>query len=401
MIGKESIKYSLRNLSHRKSRSFLTIFSIFIGITTIFIFISFGLGLYFYVEEMVGGTSADKIIVQGKSFSVPGLDPTFKLKDKDLRAVERAGVIEVSGVYIKIVEAEFNDERIYAFLTGYEPKRPIVMELMNIKIEEGRELNSGDINKVALGYNYLIEDAIFSKPMKLNDKIKINGKEMRVVGFYESLGNPQDDSNIYVINDAIDELYHEQENSYGWIIARVNIKNIDRTIENVERNLRNARGQEEGKEDFFVQSFQDMIDSYMGILNIIIGFIVLIALISVLVSTINTANTMITSVLERTKEIGVIKSIGARNREIFSIFLFESSFLGFIAGLIGVILGWALSSIGGVILNNLGWGFLSPRFPLLLFIGCILFATISGAISGIIPAINASKTNIVNALRYE
>jgi len=401
MIGKESIKYSLRNLSHRKSRSFLTIFSIFIGITTIFIFISFGLGLYFYVEEMVGGTSADKIIVQGKSFSVPGLDPTFKLKDKDLRAVERAGVIEVSGVYIKIVEAEFNDERIYAFLTGYEPKRPIVMELMNIKIEEGRELNSGDINKVALGYNYLIEDAIFSKPMKLNDKIKINRKEMRVVGFYESLGNPQDDSNIYVINDAIDELYHEQENSYGWIIARVNIKNIDRTIENVERNLRNARGQEEGKEDFFVQSFQDMIDSYMGILNIIIGFIVLIALISVLVSTINTANTMITSVLERTKEIGVIKSIGARNREIFSIFLFESSFLGFIAGLIGVILGWALSSIGGVILNNLGWGFLSPRFPLLLFIGCILFATISGAISGIIPAINASKTNIVNALRYE
>ena len=86
---------------------------------------------------------------------------------------------------------------------------------------------------------------------------------------------------------------------------------------------------------------------------------------------------------------------------IFNIFLFESSILGFIAGVLGVGVGWTLSAFAGNLLENLGWGFLSPAFPTSLFVGCILFATITGAISGAIPAWQASKTNIVDALRYE
>jgi len=179
------------------------------------------------------------------------------------------------------------------------------------------------------------------------------------------------------------------------------VDNIDKVVENVEKNLRKERGLDEGKEDFFVQSFQDMIDSFGMALNMIIGFVVLIALISVVVSAVNTANTMITSVLERIKEIGIIKSIGGRNSEVFKIFLFESAFLGFVSGAIGVFLGWLISYIGGIILDNLGWGFLSPHFSIWLFAGCILFATLTGAISGVIPAVRASKINPVDALRYE
>ncbi|MCW8965210.1 MAG: FtsX-like permease family protein, partial [Candidatus Pacearchaeota archaeon] len=150
-----------------------------------------------------------------------------------------------------------------------------------------------------------------------------------------------------------------------------------------------------------VQSFNDMIESFSSVLNIIVGFIILIALISVIVSAINTANTMITSVLERYKEIGVLKAIGAKNSEIFGIFLFESSFLGLVAGVLGVGFGWALARLGGIILENLGWGFLSPYFTKELFLGCILFAVVTGAISGVAPAIRASKINTVEALRYE
>jgi putative ABC transport system permease protein len=127
----------------------------------------------------------------------------------------------------------------------------------------------------------------------------------------------------------------------------------------------------------------------------------LIALISVFVSAVNTANTMITSVLERFKEIGILKSIGARNSEIFKIFLFESGFLGFVAGSIGVLVGWAASDFGAGILDNLGYGFLSPHYSWSLFIVLILFATLTGAISGMIPAWKASKINAVDALRYE
>ena len=105
--------------------------------------------------------------------------------------------------------------------------------------------------------------------------------------------------------------------------------------------------------------------------------------------------------IERIKEIGVIKSIGGKNSAVFGIFLFESGFLGFVSGVIGTLLGWGLSSLGGNILDNLGWGFLSPAFPISLFVGCIAFATITGAISGVIPAYRASKINPVTALRYE
>jgi len=401
-MSKESIKYSLKNLEHRKGRSFLTIFSILIGIATIFIFISFGFGLYNYIEEFSSSSSADKLIVQAKGTAVPGLDDTFQLTDDDVDAVrDSAGVLDVSGVYSKVAQVKVGKEMKYTFLVGYDPKKPLVMEVFNIEIEQGRELMSSDSGKVVLGYNYLIDNKIFSKGLELNDNIEVEGKSLRIVGFFEPVGSPPDDAQVYIINDYVEEVYPDENLSYAMIVAKVNIENIDKTIENVEKKLRKLRGLDEGKEDFFVQSFQDMIESYSSALDIVIGFVILIALISVLVSAVNTANTMITSVLERVKEIGIIKSIGARNSEIFKIFLFESAFLGFVAGIIGVIVGFVLSFVGGRILDSLGWGFLSPYFSVWLFVGCIAFATITGGISGVIPAINAMKTNPVDALRYE
>lgn len=402
MIRAELVKYSLKNLWNRKSRSFLTILSIFVGITTIFIFISFGLGLYFYVQDFTTGSSVDKVIVQGRGVGAPGLDTTFKLTDSDLEVVEDTpGVYEASGSYFKVAQVRQRKKFIYTFVISYDPKEPVIMEVYDLDIVKGRWLKKGDTGKVMLGYNYLLPDKIFPKAYDVGDKIEIQGKDLEIVGFLESVGSPPDDAQAYVTNDYLEELYPGEENSYGWIVARVDINNIDKVIERIERNLREHRNLEEGKEDFFVQSFEDLINSFAGVLNIIMGFIVLIALISVVVSAINTANTMITSVLERTKEIGVMKAIGATNSEIFRIFLFESLVLGGVAGILGVLFGWLLSYTGGVILKNLGWGFLSPHFSPYLFLGCVLFAAATGTISGAIPAHQASKTSVVDALRYE
>lgn len=402
MISKELIKYSLKNLWNRKTRSFLTVLSILVGITTIFIFISFGLGLYSYIQEFTTGSSVDKVIIQGKGVSAPGLDTTFKLTDDDLAVIEDTpGVYEASGSYFKAAQVKQKEKFIYTFLIGYDPKKPIIMEVYDIGLEKGRFLKKGDSGKVLLGYNYLVPDKIFPKSYNVGDKIEIQGEKMEIVGFLESVGSPPDDAQAYITNDYLEELYSGQDNSYGWIVARVDINNIEKVIERIEKNLRKQRGLEEGKEDFYVQSFEDLINSFSGALNIVIGFIILIALISVVVSAVNTANTMITSVIERTKEIGVMKAIGATNSEVFKIFLFESLFLGTVAGILGVLFGWILSSIGGIVLNNLGWGFLNPSFPAYLFIGCVLFAAATGGISGAIPSRQASKTNVVDALRYE
>jgi len=163
MAGSESVRYSLRSITNRKARSLLTVFSISIGITTIFIFISFGLGLYNYIQDSLSETSADKLIIQARGVGAPGLDTTFALLDKDLRAVEKtSGVIEASGVYFKVGEVEFRNERIISYVMGYDPKVPLIMEVFNIDIFSGRELKSGDSKKAVLGYNYLVADKIFS-----------------------------------------------------------------------------------------------------------------------------------------------------------------------------------------------------------------------------------------------
>ncbi|MGY4884146.1 MAG: ABC transporter permease [Nanobdellota archaeon] len=399
MISKESVRYSLRNLKQRKTRSAFTIISILAGITTIFIFVSFGLGLYEYINEMSSASSADKVLIQPKGFG--GMDETFSFSDDELDVVDStSGVFEASGVYFKSAEVEKNDIKKYTSVIGYDPKKPLIMDVFNIDIYIGRELQPGD-NGAVLGYNYLLPDKIFSKPYELNDNIIINGKKVKIVGFYNAVGSAPDDAQIYVTNDFIQELYPNESLPYNWIVAKVDVDNIERVTNDIERNLRKERNQEEGKEDFYVQSFDDMIEAYSSALDIVIGFIILIALISVFVSAVNTANTMITSVLERVKEIGVMKSIGAENSEIFKIFLFESSFLGFVAGCLGVLLGWFVTFIAGKILISVGYGFLQPHYSLWLFFACIAFATLTGAISGALPARRASKVNPVDALRYE
>lgn len=403
MISKGTIVYSLRNLKHRKGRSLLTVFSILVGITAIFIFISFGLGLQAYIQDFTTKTSADKVAIIPKGVGAPGLDSSFALTEDDLDAVrDAAGVYEATGLYSKPAEISQDGNKKFVFLTGYDPSTSLVLEFFGgLGAYRGRLLRSGDEGKVVLGFNYLLEDKIFPKALDLNDKVTIQGKEMTIVGFFERVGNPQDDSNIYIIDDSIEDLYPNTTGKFNMIVARADVDKIDIAIENIEKKLRKSRNVEEGKEDFFVQSFQDLIDSYSGALNLIVGFIILIAFVSVLVSAINTANTMITSTLERVKEIGIIKSVGAKNSEVLGIFLFESAFLGFVSGCLGVLIGWAFSATAGNVLNDLGWGFLSPIFPPVLILGCIAFATLTGVLSGIIPAIQASKIKPVDALRYE
>ncbi len=401
MISKEIVKYSLNNLYKKKSRSLLTIISILVGITTIFIFVSFGLGLYSYINSFVSGTSADKITIQPKGGGFTGTG-SFGLGEKDLTAIKRSnGVYDVTGYYAKIGEVKSRDTNRFVFVAGLDPKKMYLMdELAGLKLDKGRELQSGEMAKAVLGYNYQIDNKIFPKGLGVNDEITIQGQKVKVVGFYQEVGNPQDDSNIYVTDDFFKKLY-PNTTYYYMIIAKGDSSNITKVVDNIRSSLLKERNLKKGQEDFVVASFDQLLQSYSSALDIVIGFIIMIALISVLVSAINTSNTMITSVLERMKEIGILKSIGARNSEVLTLFLFESGVLGIVAGTIGVGLGYAATEFAGYLLKALGWGFLQPGYSPWLFFGCIAFATITGAISGIVPAIHASRISPVNALRYE
>ena len=407
MISKENFNYAVRNLMNRKVRSFLTILSILVGVATIFIFISFGWGLFAYMNEISVVFGVDKLIIQAKGIGAPGTDQNFKLLDGDIDTIEKTrGISQVGAVPFDSAAVKKDKKTVYSYLIGMpvddEEETAFIIEFFTVNILEGRDIKNGDDTKVVLGYSYSQPNKLFEKPYKLGDKIEINGFDFKVVGFYDSIGNPSDDANVYVTMDAFKRIKDIDEVNFGFVAARVdNVDKIDEITNRVTRALRKHRGVEEGKEDFTVQSSQAMLEAFGSALNIVIGFIILIALISVVVSAVNTANTMFTSILERTKEIGVLKAIGAKNSEIMMVFLLESGILGFVAGVFGVLLGWILSYMGGLAMDFLGWGFLSPYFPWTLFVGCILFATIVGTVSGILPAYNASRKNPVDSLRYE
>jgi putative ABC transport system permease protein len=401
----EILKYAKSNLLMRKTRTFLTILSIFVGITTIFIFISFGLGLYAYIQELAGESSLDKFIVQGRGIGAPGLDQTFALDKTDLEEIEKTlGVKQAVGFYADVAEVEHKREKKFVFISAWEPtfqNNKLIEEAFGVSVDPGRSLKKGDTGKAVLGYNYQLPDKIFKNSFKVGDKLEINGETFSIIGFFEQVGNPQDDSNVYVSDeDFLRTIGAEQK--FGAIFGQVHNKDeIDAIVERIEKNVRKNRNLEEGKEDFFVQTYVDLIEQFGAVLNIVIGFIVVIAFISVVVSAVNTANTMATSVLERTREIGVMKAIGATRGMIRNIFLIESGLVGFVAGLLGVIFGWAISALFGVILTALGWSFLAPRFTPELFIILVIFSTIVGVISGVTVAIQASMLKPVDALRYE
>jgi putative ABC transport system permease protein len=128
-------------------------------------------------------------------------------------------------------------------------------------------------------------------------------------------------------------------------------------------------------------------------------FISIVALISVFIGAIGIVNTMTTSVLERKKEIGVMKSVGAKNQHIFLQFFIESSLLGLIGGIAGALFGTLISFLGVFGMNNFLGTELMPEINFVLIFFTLLGAFLIGGIAGIAPAIKAAKQNPVEALR--
>ncbi|MBW2996880.1 FtsX-like permease family protein, partial [Candidatus Woesearchaeota archaeon] len=152
---------------------------------------------------------------------------------------------------------------------------------------------------------------------------------------------------------------------------------------------------------FTVSTTDDYMETFGIVLTVVQIVLIGIAAISLLVGGVNIANTMYTSVLERTNEVGIMKAIGARNSDVFLLFLIESGILGVVGGIAGIAVGIGLSKLVAFVAASAGWTFIQTLFPWYLTIGALLFSFAVGAISGTLPAYQASKLKPVDALRYE
>jgi putative ABC transport system permease protein len=400
----EQISYSLQNLMHRKMRSWLTIISILIGVMAVFALVSFGLGIKQYVDVLAQQAGTDKLFIYAKGTGAPGTNDNFVItKDQTDFVSKIIGVKQVAGMYSKPVQVTFKKEKKYTYLIAFDiAKADFVLEASSVHLFKGRLVKADENDKINLGYNFLVENKVFKKALKLGDKVEISGKTFEVVGFMSEAGNPQDDAQIYMDLKGMESIFPAIKDKYGFVYVQAQ-KNVDteQLANRIEDKLRKYKGLEKGKEDFFVQTFADALAIFGTIVTILNGVLVLIALISLLVASVNIMNTMYTAVLERTKEIGIMKAIGARNSNIFFIFFFESGFLGMVGGLFGILLGYIVASTGGAIAAGAGYSLLKPIFPWYLSVGCVLFSFLLGAGSGLIPAYQASKQNPVDSLRYE
>lgn len=372
---------------------------IFIGMAAVVSLISLGQGLESSINEQFESIGVDKLFIQSKGIFGAPTTEVNPLTEKDLKIIENTnGVRDAVGLIIKAAKIEFNDEVRHFTIIGFEAEDALIEEVYNYDIEEGDKLRKGEKSKIVLGNAFLNSD-IFGKDLKLRDKVLINDREFKVKGFYETFGNKPDDSTIYLPYDTIKELY-EIDDEYSFLIAKVD-GDAEEVGEKIERKLRNERDVDEGNEDFTIQTPKEILESFNAILNILQIFLIGIASISLVVGGIGITNTMYTSVLERTKEIGVMKSIGATNSDILTIFLIESGMLGLLGGIIGVILGVGLSKLVEFGAAGAGFSIIKVSFPLELIIGTLLFSFLVGSLSGAVPAYKASKLKPVDALRYE
>jgi putative ABC transport system permease protein len=404
-MKKDYFLLAFGNLKHRGLRSWLTILGVFIGIAAVVALISMGHGLETAITGQFGTLSVDTLTIQNKGtgFGPPGSTVVEKLNEHDLDLIENVnGVDLVIPRLVRVGSLEYNGVSGFGYAADIpedEDGRNFVYDNFDFVAGEGRLLESGDTGKVLLGNNFLTEDD-FGKDFRVGKTVKINNQNYEIIGFLEKSASFQMNSVVFMTTSDLKDLF-DVEDEYDMFVAQVKDKDkIEFVVEEIEDRLRRDRGEKESEETFTVETPLQSLAAVQTILNIINLIVVGIAAISLLVGGIGIANTMYTSVLERTNEIGIMKAVGARNKDILSVFLIESGLLGLVGGIVGALVGLGIALFISSVANQaLGADLFKVAVSYPLLIGSVLFSFVVGIISGVFPARQASKLNVVEALR--
>lgn len=397
--------FAFRNLRKKGIRSWLTLLGIFIGVLAVVSLITLGNGLKVAVLSQFGAGSTEMISVQagGLNYGPPGSSVTNPLTKADAEAISKLDTVEFAlGRNIITGSLEYNDRfgvgSALSIPNGYEKETYEIAD--DIEIYKGRFLKSGDVGKVLLGYNFMDGNTNgFGKDIVPGRTVLINGQNYEVVGIIKKKGSFMYDWTVFMYQSDIDNLIGKSDDVD---IIDVKVKNkdlIERAKEQIENLLRQRRDVKVGEEDFDVSTPESTLKTVNSVLGAIQAFVIIIASISILVGAIGIVNTMSTSVLERRKEIGIMKAIGSRNEQIFMQFFVESGFLGLIGGAIGAAFGLLIGYVGTVGINSWLGSDIAPSISLWLIFFTLLGSFLIGAIAGIIPAMHAAKQDPVEALR--
>lgn len=431
------LKLSMNSLSHRGLRSWLTILGIIIGVAAVVAMLSIGNGMTDSVESSMSGLGADIITVspgytmaEGRESGfgdrqMPGPgggdrmmspfeveeddsdDPT--LTDDDVEAIEEVqGVIAASGLISDQGEMTYLAQTSQVTIEGINPES--WSEITTLSLASGSFLSESDGNSVVVGDS--VANEMFDESLEINTQIKIEGKTFKIVGILEESGTGAfggDDRTVFMSMTAATNILDDVDSGE---YSSIEVKIVDADYYEeisalIESALYDSRRVDEDSQDFTVTSMASMAETMAETMQTLSFFFIGIAAISLLVGAIGIANTMFMSVMERTRLIGILKSLGSKNSEILKLFLTESGIIGFMGGVMGVFLGLIfvgfISSMGlsfmnmGPMASSSSIAVVSPD----LIVFALVFSTVIGIVSGLIPARTASRLQVVEAMRSD
>ena len=404
----QSFLEALESLTANKLRSGLTILGIVIGVGAVIAMLAIGAG----AENSIVGSIQDigtnlLFVFSGGSEDVRIVKP---LTLGDVEAIkdpfQAPSVIGVAPTLQGNAEASFAGESTFTQIIGITPDYGPVR---NFKVTEGEFINEAHILGRAavalLGVD--VAEALFERTSGLvGETIRIEGQPFRVIGILEEKGGggfgSQDDQILLPMTTAQSRLLRRSTNDRVdmLLIQAISADAVPQASEEVAQILRQRHQTAIGADDFTVFNQQDFLDTASTITGVLTIFLGGIAAISLLVGGIGIMNIMLVSVIERTREIGLRKAMGARKQDILIQFLTESSLLSLLGGIIGIILGWTISAIVGAIAvaNDAD---ITPVIGIDAVLLATIFSASVGLFFGLYPANRAANLEPVEALRYE
>ena len=391
MNAKQCLSMAFKSLKGNKIRAFLTMLGIIIGVASVIVLVSLVDGM---AKDMVSqfenmGTNLVSVNIQGR-----GATRTVDVEDFQELVQENQDIIAYfSPVVSASVSAKYQGENLSASVTGVSEDYEYLTE---INLSQGRFLSYIDVErsqKVCVIGSYY-EKELFAGASALDQTLRLNGEPYRVIGVLEETADSEEgsaDAVIYTPYTSAAKL------SFNGVISSYQLGAVD--TDSVEAAMALADdflyGVFEDEDLYSITSQEEMIETVDEMLATVSSVLVGIAGISLLVGGIGIMNIMLVSVIERTKEIGIRKSLGAKRKDIMRQFVIEASVTSAMGGIVGILLGIVMAYGAGSLLDMTVAPTLSAislAFGVSVFIG-ILF--------GYFPASKAAKLNPIDALRYD
>jgi putative ABC transport system permease protein len=396
-------------ISTHKLRSFLTMLGIVIGVGAVIILMSIGKGTTAQILENIESMGSDLItITPGASFGFGGVrgaggsTQTLTIEDAEAIAEEVPYVEAVVPSYSSNLQLVVGSENTNASVTGTTPE---YLEVNNVEVASGSFFTEYDYQRGAkvavLGAN--VKETLFGDSDAIGEQMRMGSNIVRVIGVLElqdTMMGPDD--SIFIPLTAMQQMVAQPRTAQGdRVVSSISLavtdeEQADYVVDEITSLLRSRHRLGVADDDDFsimsVQEIAEMISETTGTMTLLLGAI---AAISLLVGGIGVMNIMLVSVLERTREIGIRKALGAREHDIWIQFLIEAALLTLAGGVIGVIIGWLVSYF----INSMG--LMTTVVTADVVIMAVSVSVGIGLFFGFYPAWNASRLNPIEALRSE